>query len=302
MYTSIAIILTVAALALANPIPAAPQRLRHLEQPQNNLNPNLFDPVEDKKNNKIYADSMGSKYRPYLSDSEYIDFQGPQGVKKGAIRAGPADPNAADDDVADQNQIMNEISNIIQQNNMKVRNIKNPGVKVELPETPVLNENAKINKQAPMDLAEPIVNVQDTNNGEQFEKLPRINERIPVVNRQIFKVPHRKQRIPIANDNEGIVYNAPKVQERTPINGNKEIKLNDLEDANNVDAVINKLDEHMKQNGEFQSKLHLHQQPAENKMNAESHHGDLIHHDHHHDLHRGADMGKSYILPLDPPV
>lgn len=60
----------------------------------------------------------------------------------------------------------------------------------------------------------------------------------------------------------------------------------------------------MKDNGDFQAKLHLAEEAVKNKMEAQNkiaaenkvvaHHGELSHHDHHHHLHRGADMGEFF--------
>ncbi|XP_017304806.1 uncharacterized protein LOC103523797 [Diaphorina citri] len=67
-----------------------------------------------------------------------------------------------------------------------------------------------------------------------------------------MKEPNVRRRIPIANEE---VYNAPKVHDRVPsakLGEPNQLKLNDLEDVDNVANVIDKLDAHMKANGEFQ--------------------------------------------------
>uniref|UniRef100_A0A8D8XVG5 Uncharacterized protein n=1 Tax=Cacopsylla melanoneura TaxID=428564 RepID=A0A8D8XVG5_9HEMI len=237
-------------------IPASystPARYNAQQHVRPNLNPN----------HEIVMESRDVPYRPDLTrdDPEWPLYDARKQGQPVAAAAHKEDPeevsNARADDIGDdvdQNQIMNEISNIIQQNNQKMSHI----ARHKLPETPVLDDNTQ-------DRAVPIVNEKDPNNPEQFERLPRVNERIPIVNREIIKVPNIKQRIPGFVNQQGIVYNVPKVHQRIPLNNQqaqqpinadlnikqhidnelKQIKLNDLEDEHNVDAVINNLDHNM---------------------------------------------------------
>ncbi|KAL1448877.1 hypothetical protein WDU94_000130 [Cyamophila willieti] len=239
--------------------PAAPHYQQRL---QPNYNP---DP-----NPNVMMDSRDVPYRPNLEHKDpawalYDTRKEGQSIaalkeNQQAVSAHKDDPeevsNARADDIGDdtnQNQIMNEISNIIQQNNQKMRHI----ARNNIVETPVLTDNTQ-------DKAAPIVNEKDPNNPEQFERLPRVNERIPIVDREIIKVPNIRQRIPVAVANEqGMIYN---VHKHIPFNNQQprrddavdikqhidneinHIQLNQLEDEKNVDDVIDNLDHNMNRN------------------------------------------------------